>query len=1036
MAKPIETLSIQLKFKDAGSQAAIEKIKGSLKQLQLGASGATPRIKGLRDEILAQGRASINSVSNINAQRNALAALRDEARIGGKNFKQLTEDIKKLDAQLGKTSKKSGNMGARRATQTAGAIISGGIFGGPEGAIGGALGAFGGVEGAFAGAAIGAQVGAFREALGAAAEYSAEIGKLQIALRGVTTSQEGAEASQANYSEALEAAAESTRDYNVPQGAAIRGITRLTAAVTGAGGPVADAATTFQNVTAAIKATGGSTEDVRGAITAMVQVFSKGKVSAEELSGQLGERLPGAVTLFAKANKMTLPELQKNLKAGTVGLNELMNFIRQLGEEFDGTAKQIAASNEEAGARLVVAFDNMKLSVGDALKDTGAEFQNVFGEFIEEITPKVTKAAEKLAEALVPVGKSLDVIFATLAGMAAGAVLVVIAKGIAAIVKAVVGAKTAIAGLTAVMSLNPIFAGALVAGGIVAGIVAINKAINGQADALERVKRAGAAKGATGAEKAEAISTVKRQISEQERIIEANPAGTTGQGSAAVNRRRQAAERELARLQGQLADITRAPKKDKEGNIFKYKPVTEEDKDSGDGDKSLARRIEQAQRLEAQTEGQLRLAQAQGAIGRVLAQQANQRASLQARINKLVGDGTNATINEAAANAKSNLESKQKLELQNRINKLYEQAKRPLETIVQRIKDKVNGDKMYKRLIAEGVNPELAKELVNIDKAFKAGVRKLDVQIENLKSTKAEAELHGKIVEGIDDQIAALERKKEALKGDKVEADKTARATIKEPTFMEGLGQAIKDQEDALKKLISPLNQVKEAANAIGEAFKTSFRGIIDGSMTAREALASFFQSIADHFADMAAQIAAEALKLAALKFVQMIIGSMFGGGGGGASAVPSSAYGDMSIAGPSFFAQGGYVPGGFKAFNQGGVVSQPTLGMVGEGGEPEYIIPQSKMRESMARYSRGVRGPGVIPDNGVASMSEGSGVGVATPIDVRFSVERINNIDYVTATEFQQGLQQAAAQGAQRGEQNTLKRLQMSGSTRRRLGM
>ena len=71
----------------------------------------------------------------------------------------------------------------------------------------------------------------------------------------------------------------------------------------------------------------------------MVQVFSKGKVSAEELSGQLGERLPGAVTLFAKANKMTLPELQKNLKAGTVGLNELMNFIRQLGVEFDGTAK-------------------------------------------------------------------------------------------------------------------------------------------------------------------------------------------------------------------------------------------------------------------------------------------------------------------------------------------------------------------------------------------------------------------------------------------------------------------------------------------------------------------------------------------------------------------------------------------------------------------------------------------------------------------------------------------------------------------------
>ncbi len=49
----------------------------------------------------------------------------------------------------------------------------------------------------------------------------------------------------------------------------------------------------FRNVTAAIKGTGGSAQDVEGAITAMVQVFSKGKVSAEELSGQLGERLAG-----------------------------------------------------------------------------------------------------------------------------------------------------------------------------------------------------------------------------------------------------------------------------------------------------------------------------------------------------------------------------------------------------------------------------------------------------------------------------------------------------------------------------------------------------------------------------------------------------------------------------------------------------------------------------------------------------------------------------------------------------------------------
>ena len=45
----------------------------------------------------------------------------------------------------------------------------------------------------------------------------------------------------------------------------------------------------------------------------MSQVFGKGKVSAEELQGQLGERLPGAVTKFAQATGRTLPQLAKVL---------------------------------------------------------------------------------------------------------------------------------------------------------------------------------------------------------------------------------------------------------------------------------------------------------------------------------------------------------------------------------------------------------------------------------------------------------------------------------------------------------------------------------------------------------------------------------------------------------------------------------------------------------------------------------------------------------------------------------------------------
>lgn len=458
MAKPIETLSIQLKFKDAGSQAVIEKLKGSLKRLELGASGAKPEIEALRREILAQGSASVTSVANIQAQATALRALRDEAEIGGATFKKLTADIKKLDAQMGKSAKSSAQrgMGARRATQTAGAIISGGIFGGPEGAIGGALGALGGVEGAFAGAAIGAQVGMLRQAVGDMADYAATIEKAKIALNGVLPNQN-------DFNFALQVASQATKELNVPQDQSIQGITRLAAAVTGAKGPVSDAALTFRNVTAAIKATGGSSEDVRGAITAMVQVFSKGKVSAEELSGQLGERLPGAVTMFAEANKMTLPELQENLKAGTVGLNELMNFIVELGNKYNSTAKKISDSNAEAGARLSVAIRDMQADVGAALIPIGAQFQAAFAEFIREITPHLVEFLPKIGNLFLGLAKNIDtVVVAALAalGVFGIAKLVAIATAVKGITAAVATLK---AGMVALGLANPFTAIAVTA---------------------------------------------------------------------------------------------------------------------------------------------------------------------------------------------------------------------------------------------------------------------------------------------------------------------------------------------------------------------------------------------------------------------------------------------------------------------------------------------------------------------------------------------------------------------------------------------
>jgi hypothetical protein len=57
-------------------------------------------------------------------------------------------------------------------------------------------------------------------------------------------------------------------------------------------------------------------------------------------------------------------------------------------------------------------------------------------------------------------------------------------------------------------------------------------------------------------------------------------------------------------------------------------------------------------------------------------------------------------------------------------------------------------------------------------------------------------------------------------------------------------------------------------------------------------------------------------------------------------------------------------VPG----FAQGGVVSRPTLAMVGEGGEREYIIPESKMAGASAAYISGRRGDSILTGSASAA--------------------------------------------------------------------
>ena len=320
----------------------ITKVHGNTKLSKVAFEGQISALKRLRDNVGIGTKAYSRLGVEIDKVRTKMNAATAAAIPQGGMFQRLNARFNKIPVG-GRAA-----LGALAGTATAGL--------GTTGQLAFAGGAVGGPVGAAIGAGIGATVDTVKAA-SAAAKYSAQIQRLEIALKGVTKT-------QGEFNKAQKIISSTSLRLNVPLGAATKQFTTLSASVIGAGGSVDDAEKVFKGVSEAIKATGGDAEDVQSAIRAMSQIFGKGKVSAEELQGQLGERLPGAVVKFAEASGRTLPELQKDLRDGTVGLNDVMKFVVKLSEDHADAANKMAGSTVEAGQRMEVALQNLQKEFG------------------------------------------------------------------------------------------------------------------------------------------------------------------------------------------------------------------------------------------------------------------------------------------------------------------------------------------------------------------------------------------------------------------------------------------------------------------------------------------------------------------------------------------------------------------------------------------------------------------------------------------------------------------------------------------------
>jgi len=84
-----------------------------------------------------------------------------------------------------------------------------------------------------------------------------------------------------------------------------------------------------------------SQEDTNSVLLAFGQIASKGKVQAEELRGQIGERVPGAFSIAAKAIGVTQQQLNKMLENGEVIASEFLpKFAAELQRTFGGNTTE------------------------------------------------------------------------------------------------------------------------------------------------------------------------------------------------------------------------------------------------------------------------------------------------------------------------------------------------------------------------------------------------------------------------------------------------------------------------------------------------------------------------------------------------------------------------------------------------------------------------------------------------------------------------------------------------------------------------
>lgn len=230
-------------------------------------------------------------------------------------------------------------------------------------------------------------------------------------------------ASAAEYSENMRWAADLSKRYGAYVNDVVRGFAKFRGAAGQANMSLDDQRALFESVTRACTAFALSADETNGVFLALTQMIGKGKVQAEELRGQLGERMPIAMQAMAKAAGTTVAGLDALMKQGKLTADILPAFGKALDEmlpnvqtdtveaafaDLRNAAKEFSDTLDLGGVMKSGAH-----AMAEAVRGAAGEIGNIVVATVAVIAAAVGRGATRVWQNLMTTAKGIEATAAT-----------------------------------------------------------------------------------------------------------------------------------------------------------------------------------------------------------------------------------------------------------------------------------------------------------------------------------------------------------------------------------------------------------------------------------------------------------------------------------------------------------------------------------------------------------------------------------------------------------------------------------------------